>query len=497
MATDLFKKYYNNPSKSYIYSTMQCNSEDEGLSFDINGSAGEISDNSNVISSIDLSEIHVPMTQYAMNRSVIEPHSYIYVKGGYYGDVYTEKAYGKIPCEIKKTDNWEENSILFFVIKYKDVDTGRAVIKSIKASGVAGEKTFCETVNAYFTETNVPVEVSLTDDYYVVFKSTKIGYDFWIDHVMMWLVSTDADIINAVNDWITSHGYSYKYGWNDDFVECQGIETDNIYTSTNVFSSVLTTADYSRLYNMHKCLSTDFNDLLEENDVKKVHLFEDLSRGVAPRKYRNGAMIGTFLVATYPEYNDSDVPETSKTLLVGHLANRIQEFKVIPDSIYRGTIAAVRNIVDVVDNYHSEYDTEMYNKWLNIYSHINTADFWFDSDEVPQPTQEMFDKWAYDKYKHYVPASEEGEGEWIMSKVDMLDQAESIYKDIETRDAMGLDGYCAYLSQSGGWIKIGQMYGRSGIADDPDNPYVSNMIPSYIVFNPNDYPVIVNYMIFG
>ena len=53
--TTLFDKYYNNPTKSYIYANMACNgtSADE-ISFDITKEQGVISDNEKNLSSIDL-----------------------------------------------------------------------------------------------------------------------------------------------------------------------------------------------------------------------------------------------------------------------------------------------------------------------------------------------------------------------------------------------------------------------------------------------------------
>ena len=42
MGTNLFGEYYNNPTKSYIYSDLLCNGDSaDELSFDINASNGE------------------------------------------------------------------------------------------------------------------------------------------------------------------------------------------------------------------------------------------------------------------------------------------------------------------------------------------------------------------------------------------------------------------------------------------------------------------------
>ena len=125
MGTDLFGKYYNNATKSSIYTTLTCNgrSADE-LSFDIFNTEGAITDNANTLASIDLTDVHVPMTQYTSDMKTIEPFSYIYIKGMSYGDTLMSKFYGKLPDDITNTDNWEYNSTIAFSIKYKEQKHG-------------------------------------------------------------------------------------------------------------------------------------------------------------------------------------------------------------------------------------------------------------------------------------------------------------------------------------------------------------------------------------
>ena len=189
-------------------------------------------------------------------------------------------------------------------------------------------------------------------------------------------------------------------------------------------------------------------------------------------------MLGCVVKATYPMFNDADIPECKRSLMIGHLTDRVQEFYAIPQSLFDGTFVAVRKLIDVVDSYHSEYDSDAFNRWTGQYQHVNGGDNWIDSDEVPQVVPIMFD-------------------EWINSSVPYDVQAASIYKDIETRDGMGLDGYCAYLSKSRSWMNMGQLYARTTVPDDDTCPESRNLISSFVIFNPNDYPVAVNYLTFG
>ena len=61
---------------------------------------------------------------------------------------------------------------------------------------------------------------------------------------------------------------------------------------------------------------------------------------------------------------------------------------------------------------------------------------------------------------------------------------------------MGVEGYCAYCTKNNLWKNMGQLYSLTSIEDDED-PYCRNLIPSFIVYNPNPFPVQLNYIIFG
>ena len=83
MATDLFNNYYNNPQKQSIYTNLSCpsgSSEDE-YSFSINGSEGIISNNKDVLASIDLSNIISSLTEWNTSSKILAPNSITYIEG--------------------------------------------------------------------------------------------------------------------------------------------------------------------------------------------------------------------------------------------------------------------------------------------------------------------------------------------------------------------------------------------------------------------------------
>jgi hypothetical protein len=71
----------------------------------------------------------------------------------------------------------------------------------------------------------------------------------------------------------------------------------------------------------------------------------------------------------------------------------------------------------------------------------------------------------------------------------------TIYKDEAIYDAVGIYGYATYLSKKNLWTSMGQIYLRTAV-DDDEAMNVKNLIPSFIIYNPNPFPVSVKYMTF-
>ena len=479
MATDLFGTYFNNPTKSYIYANIQCSNGSSGdeTSFDFNDSEGQITDNNDILSSIDLSKIHVLLNQYRTDMRIIDPHSYCYIQGLVFGDSYCSKAFGRLIGPITEPKTWMINGMLFFVLKRLCLETGNMIVEFIKVKGDPDEeKTFIEVLNEYFEEKGIPIKAEF-DDGYIIFTATKLAYEFWIDHMMFWRSSDGTDIFSVIDDWMEINGKSYDFGWDDGYVTGNNLDSSSL-GATNVYSSILKKSDYSRLYNLLNCLDGNFQTLLEEHDVKKIYMYEDFTRYIPAYRYPNGAMIGCLVHVIYPQYNAEEITEFEKAVKIAHLVDRVQEFYAIPQSLIDGTFTGVRKLINVSDHFKCDYDRNLYNKWMGYYSHINVNDDWIEADEIPQVIPEMLN-------------------DWESSSVGYSKQALSIYKDIEHREMMGLDGYCAYLERTGGWMTVGQFYARFTVPDNPDYPKVKNLIPSFVIYNPNDFPVQVKFMIFA
>ena len=425
MGTDLFGKYYNNPTKASIYTKMMCNghSADE-LSFDITGNEGVISDSANKLASINLGDVHVPMTQYTSDMKTINPFTYIYIKGMYQGDTLMSKFYGKIPDAIVDVTDWEYNCSVLFSLKYRD-DKGyiKYVVCTI-GGNVNRDETFIDEINNFFEVNNINITSSYNDNF-IRFDSTVHGFEFWINHVMFLPETNIEDVFYNLETedlpwivYVAEETYQKKYILFD-----YPVDVCNFFTKLNELYPVST----GRLY-----------------------LFEDIKQYIAPLKYRNGAMKGIILKATYPMFNADDIYDYQESLKFAHIIDRFEDFTPLYESVDDGKDLHARRIIDVIDSYNTLYDN------FNIKCSCDCT-----GCEKHQSTDDILNE--------------------IISKDNVI----------------GLDGYVKYLHEKNLWNTMGQLYARTAIEDVPDEPYCKNYIPSVIIYNPNPFPVIVNYLTFA
>lgn len=492
MATDLFGEYYNNPTKSYIYSNLLCNgaSADE-ISFDISKDSGVISDNANTLSMIDFSGIHVPLTQYTRDMKVINPYGLVYVKGVAHGDSYLTKAFGLVSEKTRNTENWMQRVTVILHIKYVN-ETGVKVLKCIVASGSLDDNTtFVENLQKILDDNKISITAEYKDDGYLYLTSTVLGYEFWLTDIELLVylgngsIEEDFPELFTNNDSDTSNdlGFGYDDGWSGSSSPFNSVNTTD---SINVYSTQMSESNYREIYNIlgNNAISDDSDDThtmetIDEDILYNEYLFEDITKYVPAHKYRNGAMKGCVVVATYPVFNADNIPDTQRSLKIGHLKDRVEEFYTSDENAFMGFPMYVRVLRDVVDSYFSQYEYDTYNKWSNEYTYMNTNDGWIQPEEIP-----------------VIPYDYNKDGSWSHSHVPNYYVLNSLYKDAIKYDAIGLYGYATYLSKHNEWMTMGQFYARTTIEDDETNN-TKNLIPSFIIYNPNSFPVTVNYMTFA
>lgn len=425
MATDLFGKYYNNPTKSSIYTNMMCNNSSmDELSFNISDNEGVISDNNKTLSTIDLSDVNVTMTQYTSDMKTINPFSYIYIKGMYQGDTLMSKFYGKMPEHITDIDGWEMNCCVIFSLKFRDKN-GNIKHMVVPVEGdYYTEKTFIDEINEFFETVNIDITSSYNDGY-IRFDSTVAGFEFWINHILF----------------------------------TPNISLDYIYTSILLdeelpFVTYITGDNYSKKY-IDFNYSTEVCDFylkLNESIVaeSRVYLFEDIKQYIPKSKYRNGAMKGIVMKATYPQFNTDDIYTYQESLQYVHIKDRLEDYLPIETDINNGKDVYVRRLIDVIDSYNPLYD----NFYINCSCDCTGC-------------------------------------------LDNRNEDDIIADIISKDNVIGLDGFVKYAHEKNLWNTVGQFYVRTSVDDIPDDPYCKNYIPSIIIYNPNPFPVIVNYLTFA
>ena len=491
MSTDLFSKYYNNPTKSYIYTNLTCNgaSTDE-ISFDITDSAGVISNNENVLVSLGLEGVHVPLTQYTSDMRILNPYEIMYVRGIDRGASYMSKSY-KLYCDKIKIDDWMYNSGITFAIRCTD---GKEIKRTyfIKACGdINGDITFIDACQEMFDKRHIPVNITFEDDI-LTFTSTQLGYEFWISHILLWQKSVDPstgssdktldEIIDNIFKEIIKNT-RFSFGFNDDYIAEHGFVEDSAFTTLNVYMAKISNSNYEHIYHTLTILNgfmDEFNvgNYNTEYGVITYFLYEDFSRYVPAYKYKNGAMKGCLVVPTYPVYNAGDVYDYQRALRIAHIEDRVEDYLLPSELDYYNIPLYVRVIRDVVDSFstRSEYDT--YCKWCKNFKP------WILSDEIPGPTIQIN------------PDTCESDHEWSQESIPVNTMLNSIYEDEMLKDFMGLYGYCNYLTKHSRWMTFGAIYARTTV-DDDESTDSRNLIPSFIIYNPNPFPVTVKYMTFS
>ena len=105
MATALFKKYYDNPAKQYIYAGITCpgaSSSSDG-SFTVDDDKLTITDPDGNTTVVDLSDLNVPVTSFDSSSTVLQPNSVTVIRGVTSGESRMTRGFGRIPeCVISE-----------------------------------------------------------------------------------------------------------------------------------------------------------------------------------------------------------------------------------------------------------------------------------------------------------------------------------------------------------------------------------------------------------
>lgn len=430
MATNLFDQYYDNPTKSYIYSKLICNgpSADE-ISFDINGSSGVISDNVNTLSEIDLSDVHVPLSQYDHGMKTLEPYSFMYVRGSSSEMGFTQKVFKRIIKRILDIENWENHMRIYFTLKV--IVNGFISKLDVDVTGTEDEPVI-EQIQKIFDENELPITITREEDK-IILRATVQGYDFWIESIVI-----DYTMLNLEDDENTDNEEVNE--------ELEDVENEEVEEDSE---------DTDNEENINDCSCHCSCHHHHHHHEQICILVEDLYEYIPAIKYKNGGMKGCVVFAKYPVFNAENIPETQHSLRISHIRDRFIFNILLKDKIFNNCPIALRIINDVDDTKVSPIEKEIFNKWSNPTLKIK--------NNIVVPYDDDFWKDAY------------------VGKIP--------------NNIVGVYGYLNHVARTGLWEPMGQIYMKTAVDDDPTTG-ANNLLTSFIIYNPNSFPVVVKYMTF-
>jgi hypothetical protein len=190
-----------------------------------------------------------------------------------------------------------------------------------------------------------------------------------------------------------------------------------------------------RLYQDSSVLDSSTGETLE------VYLYDYPIAHVPNKKYRNGAFKGVILKPIYPQYNDSAITDEMRSLKLGFLPDRMEVDKPI---CVNGHVLYDKLIFDVDDSFND----------------IN-------------------EKMRYDK----------------VCSTDYIDPIEYESEWDNQNTLIGLYGYVALAIKRKNLINVGALFVCLENTDTPDSAN-KNLLPSFILYNPNSYPVQVQSLLY-
>lgn len=242
---------------------------------------------------------------------------------------------------------------------------------------------------------------------------------------------------------LTSSVLGYDYYISSDFT------TNSIKFSTVIMQDV-STGDSSIGDSSIGDSSTLDSSVFIDKEV--IYLYDYCEGYVPPKKYRNGAFRGVVIKPTYPQFNADSITEEQKSLEIAHIQNRIEVDTPIRVQSENGCVKFYKKTIkDVFDSYSEVGELEKFNKWRNI-------------DTIACET---------DPEEHRV---------YNLDKENFENAGENI---------TGLYGFVNWVQKGNKWTKFGPLYMVITPKDTVYSNYC-NLIGSFVIYNPNPFPVKVD-----
>lgn len=284
---------------------------------------------------------------------------------------------------------------------------------------------------------------------------------------------------------------------------------------------------YYNPYTIYNIL-TDLKDYIftQKNASGPSYCYEDLNKRINNIKYPNGALRGIVLIPNWPTDDDYEY----SVLWVNHVADHLEICEPVSVSslnqYFNGNVTSNRKarlfekifatvkinalISDEKQQYIEDYDNLPLNDitsndgFTNSFDNLYEAGYddfnYVNKNFNRNPVDYNRDNWnsGYSEIHNpdlYIENNTDDEDIWENNpnKTDIryLDSHENIPEKY-----VGLYKYMNYLSNNDLWLRIGDAYMIIG-KDDNKETKTKNLLQSLLVYNPNDIPVKVKYIIFS
>lgn len=283
-------------------------------------------------------------------------------------------------------------------------------------------------------------------------------------------------------------------------------------------------------YNIHDLVEM-FDYIMNYIFSSKINgphfLLEDLNKRVNAFKYPNGAMRGIVIVPDWPETEDADY----KVLLVNHVADQVET--MIPVKV-----ESLRRYFG--EDINSQYRATLYERAIatvKINALIPEEKTLYIEDENALPLNDITSNDGFTTSFDYLDIAGYDMAEFVENnfhRKDMQVRPKGVWSDahiqyhdpkvyvdnntddpniwenqpnkarcmfVDTHDntkqiQIGLYKYMNYLTENDLWLHVGQGYIIVGNKDSKSDN-VKNLVKSVLIYNPNDIPIRIKYMIFA
>lgn len=457
------------------------------------------------------------------------------------------KLKANITVSIKEYDDQNSSVSVLDYINFQSTEEGYDfIIRNVIITPILADDENCNGETGQFEDSPFTDQIEITNDMLIdllnKYKPRLIGetttsetiYKIGCD-IYRALMTLTNDITSDFNTFVYELDIIKKY-----FLPC--FETDGTLIFPKRFYDVLV-KKYPEIYQKYftgtlsKYNIYDIYNILVEikeylfkakNSSGPSYCLEDINRRINPIKYPNGAMKGIVIVPQWPDDEDYD----TCVLWLNHVADKVEV--CIPVSVeqlnqyFNGNVIsnkrarlfekslATVQINAIIPTERQRYIEDEDNLPLNDISSNDDFSNSFDrlyvagQDEndfinnqfhrVPidqdKTTWEDGNRIKYHNPELYIDSNNDDENVWednpYKTDVHYVDTHENF-----TDKFIGLYKYMEYLSTNDLWLRIGDGYIITAKDDNFENNKIRNLLNSVLLYNPNDIPIKIKYMIFS